>query len=103
MIDVAEFIQRFSTNQNRSQLKDEIGPSVLASEEPPGEDFVLLLPAETIGFHMHDKKWSVSRTLPSFSRGEESLTCYSTTLSLQHMRCCLEPRRFQHFGATTGY
>jgi hypothetical protein len=65
MIDATSFVQGFGTDSNRTQLKDELGPSVLASEEPPGEEFVLLLPAETVGFHMHDKKWSVSRALPS--------------------------------------
>jgi hypothetical protein len=92
MIDAASCLQNIGKGLNRTQLKDELGPIALASEEPPGEDFVLLLPAEMMGFHMHDKRWSVSHALPSVSRGEESLICRSTTLSLQHMRCCLEPR-----------
>ena len=103
MIDAASCIQNDGTDLNRTQLKDEIGPVVLASEEPPGEDFVLLLPAEIMGFHMHDKRWGVSHALPSVSRGQELLTYCSTTLSLQHKRRCLEPRRLWHFGATTGY
>jgi len=65
MIDAAAFAQSLPTDSNRTQLKDELIPSVLASEEPPGEDFTLLLPAEIRGFHMHEKRWSVSRALPS--------------------------------------
>ncbi len=38
--------------------RDDLGPEAMESDEPPDDSFVLLLPAEILGFGFHDKKWS---------------------------------------------
>jgi len=44
---------------SKLQLKDELGPEVMGNEEPPGEDFTLLLPYCVMGFNMQDKRWRI--------------------------------------------
>ncbi|KAL9117302.1 MAG: hypothetical protein Q9187_006162, partial [Circinaria calcarea] len=39
------------------RLRDELGPEKMAQDEPPGGEFLLLLPAHVYGFKMQEKKW----------------------------------------------
>ena len=39
------------------RLRDDLGPEKMAQDEPPGGDFLLLLPANVYGFNMQEKKW----------------------------------------------
>jgi hypothetical protein len=41
------------------RLNDSLGPDKMASEKPPEDDFVLLLPPSVYGFNMLDKKWGM--------------------------------------------
>ncbi|KAK0512987.1 hypothetical protein JMJ35_005004 [Cladonia borealis] len=38
-------------------LRDDLGPKLVAAEEPPSDSFLLLLPATINGFNMRNKKW----------------------------------------------
>ncbi len=40
------------------RLTDELGEEAMKKEEPPGEEFLLLLPPNVYGFNMQEKKWS---------------------------------------------
>lgn len=61
MIDTMAF-KRYQPEApvSKLQLKDELGPEVMGNEEPPSEDFTLLLPYCVMGFNMQDKRWRIS-------------------------------------------
>ena len=42
---------------NTTPLRDDLGPKLVAAEEPPSDVFLLLLPATINGFNMRNKKW----------------------------------------------
>ena len=42
---------------NNTPLRDDLGPKLVAAEEPPLDSFLLLLPATINGFNMRNKKW----------------------------------------------
>ena len=41
----------------QSHLKDELGPEAMARDEPPNEQFELLLPLQIKGYNLRRKKW----------------------------------------------
>ena len=41
----------------RNHLKDELGPEAMARDEPPDEQFELLLPLKIKGYNLRRKKW----------------------------------------------
>lgn len=58
MVDMSTLRQFTTDGQSSNRLKDELGPAIMRSDEPPGGDFVLLLPSTIMGFDMQDKRWS---------------------------------------------
>lgn len=45
-----------------SEQHDDLGEAAMNDSSPPPEPFLLLLPAEILGFGFHDKKWSKRKT-----------------------------------------
>jgi hypothetical protein len=58
MIDMATLRQNTPDNHKKVGLKDQLGPEVMANDNPPEGDFIMLLPSAIPGYHMKDKKWS---------------------------------------------
>lgn len=78
MVDASAYAQALPANAAKKNLKDGLGPAKLTSDEPPGGDFVLLLPATLAGFHMQEKKWSMLYLIPGIS----SYLCLPTSEQL---------------------
>ena len=57
MIDLSMFYKMYPEKLPIRRLKDELGPEIMASEEPPDGDFVLLLPTNLRGFDLAEKTW----------------------------------------------
>lgn len=43
--------------------RGDLRPEEMRADDPPTDDFILLLPATVKAFRFHDKKWSMSWTL----------------------------------------
>ena len=56
IIDLKSY-KRLHNNKNQRDFNDNIGPKALASDEPPDEQFELLLPLEIKGINLRRKKW----------------------------------------------
>jgi hypothetical protein len=55
MIDIATYKRMHPGNSmNISQFEEN---SIAAQDEPPGGDFLSLLPPTVLGFNMQEKKW----------------------------------------------
>ena len=57
MIDLTTYYKMYANKKPKLRLKDELGPKAMASEEPPGGDFVFLLPTDVRGFNLAEKNW----------------------------------------------
>lgn len=68
MIDIGIY-KKMHISQNTVDLPnhDELGPEIMASDTPPGDNFTLLLPSTLVGFNMQEKKWGkyTTATLPT--------------------------------------
>lgn len=58
MIDLATYRQMHSNESELPPQHDDLGQQAMVNDEPPEDPFVLLLPANILGFGFHDKKWS---------------------------------------------
>jgi hypothetical protein len=63
MIDIGIY-KKMHLNPNSIDLpnRDDLGPEVMASDTPPGDNFTLLLPSKLVGFNMQEKKWGKYHT-----------------------------------------
>ena len=60
--------------------RDDLGPDVMASDEPPPGFFTLLLPNIIIGFNMLEKKWGKIISSPNYQKlSTPSLTIHKST------------------------
>lgn len=60
MVDIATYRKMHPTAAVfLRRLRDELGPEKMAQDEPPGGEFLLLLPAHVYGFNMQEKKWGI--------------------------------------------
>ena len=59
MIDLKTYSSLHKENvyPSRTSLMDELGPEAMARDEPPDEQFVLLLPLKIKGYNLRRKKW----------------------------------------------
>jgi hypothetical protein len=58
MIDISTY-KKIHPNAPLSSkaLRDDLGPVKMYQDEPPSDEFLLLLPAKLFGFNMQEKKW----------------------------------------------
>ena len=56
MIDLKTY-RRLHGFPGQSTLKDELGPDAMARDDPPDEQFILLLPLGIKGYNLRRKKW----------------------------------------------
>ena len=59
MVDLATFYKMHPDKLPHSRLRDDLGVEASAREQPPGGNFLLLLPSKVQGFNMQEKKWSL--------------------------------------------
>ena len=57
MIDLQTYFKMYPDKMPGTRLRDELGPEAIASEDPPGGSFVLLLPTNLRGFSLAEKTW----------------------------------------------
>jgi hypothetical protein len=65
MIDISAFQKMHPKSRTILDVKnpnDVLKPEEANAEDPPSGNFLLLLPSNIYGFHMQDKKWSMSFT-----------------------------------------
>ncbi|KAK2810498.1 hypothetical protein FQN50_002987 [Emmonsiellopsis sp. PD_5] len=60
MIDMNTYMQMHGNSENTIE-RDDFGQEAMDKAEPPEGPFLLLLPAEILGFGFNDKKWRSSR------------------------------------------
>ncbi|KAK2746120.1 hypothetical protein FQN55_005749 [Onygenales sp. PD_40] len=56
MIDMNTYMQMHGNSENTIE-RDDLGHEAMDKAEPPEDPFLLLLPAEILGFGFNDKKW----------------------------------------------
>jgi hypothetical protein len=58
MIDVMTYkMMHPEAPLSRLSYKDDLGSEAMLQDDPPGGEFLLLLPAKLFGFNMQDKTW----------------------------------------------
>jgi hypothetical protein len=57
MVDLATFYMMHPKKLPKCRLTDHLGPDATAREQPPGGNFLLLLPDKVHGFDMQEKQW----------------------------------------------
>ncbi|KAI9738381.1 MAG: hypothetical protein M1834_008884 [Cirrosporium novae-zelandiae] len=55
MIDIFTYRKMHPSKDRR--LRNDLGPEAMEFEEPPDEEFLLLLPTDVLGYNMQEKKW----------------------------------------------
>lgn len=65
MVDMSTYNTLHSTqadgpHDQTSSGGDSIGQAAMNAKEPPGDDFLLTLPAKVPGFGFHNKRWGMS-------------------------------------------
>jgi hypothetical protein len=58
MVDNTTYKQLHQDSTEVEPEVDDLGQEAMDREDPPDGPFILLLPASTRGYGMHDKKWS---------------------------------------------
>ncbi len=57
MVDFEYYQQQHGLSN--AQVDDELAAGAMDCDEPPGEDFIWLLPTFVHGYSLEDKKWSM--------------------------------------------
>ncbi|KAI9781876.1 MAG: hypothetical protein M1839_005670 [Geoglossum umbratile] len=74
MIDISTYKKIHPDAHLSSQaLRDDLGPVKMCRNEPPSDEFLLLLPAKLFGFNMQEKKWCTFNATRKILHGDAPL------------------------------
>jgi len=58
MIDMETYHQSHSKDEDSGQQQKQMEIVDMDRDEPPSEEFAIMLPPRILGLSLHDKKWS---------------------------------------------